>query len=560
MNSQASKLYRSSAPSRRRLPTLLFPAAFLLLSSHCGAPAADDPPPPFVISLDELKGGLTESVRVDYLGEGDGGLSHTTYYSIVSGSAEYQALPKTEQAKLAKLQSSILHSAKLTPTVQVAGTEITGTLSVQDGAHVRVQEIVLKVPKNWNGSLVVAGTPGTRSELASDAVLAAWLVQKGYAYVAGNKGMTNGGADGNATLLGKNHITASWGMMMHDLALWASTRLQAALGKAPAYTYAVGLSNGGYQVRRALELDEERVSQGQSRRFAGGLDWAGVYFPGAVVLDANRDGKVSPAEYAAAVHLVSSNERAALAMGYLYDPGTVSTPAGYGTNPPFAGAEAAMGKAGFGSPSSILWGTYNIMFDVLKAKFPAWKGVGYYNLTAYYFRADLMGHDAKESAAYSMFSSGSGHPPLYDYLATEKDAGWTDESVSYALRNANSGTFSVPLVSLHGDKDALIGLPGHGIAYAKAVETSGNAALHRLYVVQHGNHVDAHADGTLDYDCNGIPGDEGAKDKLTPMQPYVERAFSYLIDWVEHSRPAPASKTIATDPKSDILDANQINF
>ncbi len=531
-----------------------------MLSLAGCSPTESDSPPPFVSSLDELKGGLGDAVRVDYTGSGDGGLLHTTYLAIVPGSAEYQALSKIEQSKLAKIQSSILHSAKLSPTAQIAGTEITGTLTVQDGSGLRVQEIVLKVPTQWNGSLAVSGTPGTRAEFTSDAVLAAWLLQRGYAYVSGNKGMTNAGADGNATLLGKNHITASWGLMMHDLATWATKRLSAAMGKAPKHTYAVGLSNGGYQVRRALEIDHLRTQQGQLRIFSGGLEWAGVYWPDAEVLDGDRDGKVTPAEYAAATHLVSSNERAALALGYLYDAGSLSTPAGYGQSPPFAAAAAAMGKAGFDSPSSLLWGSYNILFDVLKTKLPAWKGVGYYNLTAYFYRADLLGHDAKDSAVYSMFSMGTGRPPFYDYLTTSADSGWTPQSIEWALRNANTGRFSVPLISLHGDRDALVGLPGHGRAYAQAVQTSGNPALHRLYVVQNGNHVDAHADGTLDYDCNGVAGDEKAADLLTPMQPYVERAFDYLTAWVEQNQAAPMSKTIATDPKNDILDAAKLHF
>ena len=86
------------------------------------------------------------------------------------------------------------------------------------------------------------------------------------------------------------------------------------------------------------------------------------------------------------------------------------------------------------------------MFDVLKAKFLAWK-VGNYNLTAYHFRADLMGHDAKESAAYGMFSSSSGHPLCMTSLATEKDAGWTDESVNMpcGMRTRN---LSVPACQL----------------------------------------------------------------------------------------------------------------
>ena len=180
-----------------------------------------------------------------------------------------------------------------------------------------------------------------------------------------------------------------------------------------------------------------------------------MYWPDAKTLDSDRDGKVTPAEFASGLHLVSSNERAALAMGYLYDAGTVTNPAGYGDSPPFSTAQINMGKAGFSGASAILWGAYNMLFDVLKAKLPAWRGVGYYNLTAYYYRADLLGHDDKESAPYSMWSASmTGHPPLYDYLASVAQGGWTDDSVQWALKNANTGRFSVPLISLHGDRDA----------------------------------------------------------------------------------------------------------
>lgn len=530
-----------------------------LPNSGCGSDQQIEPPKP--LDLDALRVGLTDASRQDYQGDGDGGLAHVTYWTIKAMTPEYAALPATEQAKLVKLQGSILHSAKLQPKALIAGTEITGTLTTQDAQGHREQEVVLKFPQSWNGSLVVAGAPGARNEFANEAVLVPWLLQRGYAYVAGNKGMTNGGADGNAVLLGKTHITQHWGVMLLDLAAWASQRLQAASGKAPLHTYAVGLSNGGYQVRRALEIDHERVAKGEPRQFSAGLDWAGVYWPDKRVLDRDRDGTVSAAEYAAATHLVSSNERAAVAMGYLYDPGTLSSPTAFGDSPPFSAAHAQMQAAGFAVESSILWGAYNQLFDALKAVAPIWKGVGYYNLTAYVYRAELLGDDAISSASYATWGqSAAGHPKFYDYVTSAPDGGWTAEGVSWALRNATSGTFSAPLISLHGDRDALVGLPGNGTAYADAVRAAGTASLHRLYVVQNGNHVDAHADGTLDYNCNGAPADEGAADLMTPMQPYVERAFDYLVDWVEHGREPAPSKTLATDPKQDLLDASQLRF
>lgn len=534
--------------------------ATLALGAACSDPEMDMPRPADV-DLNALLGGLTDAVRADYTGDSDGGLAHVTYFTIKPMSPEWAALPKAEQVKLQKLQSSVLHSAKLAPADRIAGTEITGTLRTRDADGERVQEVVLKLPARWNGRLAVAGTPGTRSELASDAVLATWLLRRGFAYVAGNKGMTNGGADGNASLLKKAHATQHWGAMMLDLATWARDRIEAATGTAPERTYAVGLSNGGYQVRRALEIDHARVQAKKPRLFDGGLEWAGVYWPDLRVLDKDKDGKVSVDEFASATHLVASMDRAALAMGYPYDAGAKTTPQAYAESPRFSAAQAQMAGAGFRPESAILWGAYSLLFDALKVALPAWRGTGYYNITGYYYRADLLGHDDKDSAPYSIWAPmGMGHPPYYDYVASAPSGGWTADSVGWALKNANTGEFSVPLISLHGDRDALIGLPGNGEAYDAAVRAHGQAALHRLYVIQNGNHVDTHADGALDYDCNGKPGDEGAADELVPMQPYVERAFDLLTDWAEHGHAPPPSRTVPTDPKNDVLDSQKVVF
>lgn len=536
------------------------PAALtgLALFSACGDPEMQMRPP---VDLSALLGGLTDAARTDYTADGDGGLAHVSYFTIKSMSPEWMALPKAEQVKLQKLQSSILHSAKLPPSDRIAGTEITGTLQVKDADGERTQEVVLKLPVRWNGKLAVAGTPGTRSEFASDAVLATWLLRRGFAYVAGNKGMTNGGADGNASLLKKAHATRHWGAMMLDMAEWAGARLEAATGTAPERTYAVGLSNGGYQVRRALEIDHVRVKAGKPRRFDGGLEWAGVYWPDARVLDKDKSGTVSADEFAGATHLVSSMDRAALAMGWPYDMGAKTTPKDYAEQPRFSMAQAGMTGAGFRAESAVLWGAYSLLFDALKAALPAWRGVGYYNVTGYYYRADLLGHDDKDSAPYSIWAPmGAGHPAYYDFVATAPSGGWTADSVTWALKNANTGEFSAPMISVHGDRDALIGLPGNGEAYDAAVRAFGQPALHRLYIVQNGNHVDAHADGALDYDCNGKPGDEGAADEMVPLQPYVERAFELLTDWVERGSAPPASRTVPTDPKNDVLDSQKVTF
>lgn len=521
------------------------------------APAASSSQPPADVAL--AVEGLTNPTLTTYFAAGDGGIAHVSYWDIKVGSPAYQALPPAEQSKLRKLQSSVLHSRRVHMAGATPGAEVTGTLLVSEGVTFRKQEVVLKIPANWNGHLVVAGTPGTRNELASDAVFAAWLVRGGYAYVAGNKGMTNEGVDGNATLLTERHPTQHWGMMMLDLAEWAQARLSAATGRPPAQIYAVGISNGGYQVRRALEIDHQRVRGGAPRLFAGGLDWEGAYFPDARVLDKDQDGRVSPAEYAAATHLVSSNERAMLAMGYAYAPSTATTPAEFAENPPYPTAQAAMQAAGFDPASAYIWGAYNTAFDAVKAALPDWRGIGYYNFTAFYFRAELLGHGAAAAAVYTPFAR-TGIPPYYSYLSTAPDAGWTEESVGWALKNANTGEFSAPLISIHGDRDGLLGLPAHGRAYADAVARFGDPSRHRLYVVENGGHIDAHSDGGLDFNFDGQVGEEGMADRFTYLQPYAERAFAYLVDWVQNGTSPPTSGTLHSDPQSDVLSGQGLSF
>ena len=61
-----------------------------------------------------------------------------------------------------------------------------------------------------------------------------------------------------------------WAQYMIDAANLARTGIKAAYGGGPPrYTYAVGTSNGGYQVRRAVEL--------APKLFDGGVDWEGTY-------------------------------------------------------------------------------------------------------------------------------------------------------------------------------------------------------------------------------------------------------------------------------------------
>ena len=51
--------------------------------------------------------------------------------------------------------------------------------------------LLLRLPTDWNGRLVVAGASGTRSEDNGDFAWSDYVLQKGYAYASQNKGVLN---------------------------------------------------------------------------------------------------------------------------------------------------------------------------------------------------------------------------------------------------------------------------------------------------------------------------------------------------------------------------------
>lgn len=494
---------------------------------------------------DSLGRGLEEADVIYYPGDGPaGGLAHVDYWTI-----DTSTLSEREKLKAARINGNWLHSALFQPYQVVAGYEAHGILDV-DG---RRQWVTLKLPDQWNRKLIVCGTPGLRNEYANEATFVPWLLDKGYAVVSGNKGLDSGWM----SMLSGTHPSQHWGQMMHDLAQWARYRIIWATHRWVRRIYAVGLSNGGYQVRRALEID--RCRPRWRRMFSGGLDWSGTYFASKEVLDRNKDGQVSVQEYASARTLVSHMDAACQTMGWAYDDDTLTTPVQYHLDPRYPDARKAMLETGFNNGSDIFWGFYNTNYD----KYPQWEGVGYFNLVSYVYRAELLGHDPAQSAAYSCFSDsdqGGRRPPLYDWLENAVDGGWTEEGVRYALANANTARFKAPMITLVGDADGLLAIHAHSLAYRKAVKRYGKRRLHRLYVIANGPHVDAHADGMVDFDYDGIPNNEGAADELTPMQAYTQRAFDYLVDWVEKGIRPPKSTYVATDPTDDAVDPSRLSW
>ena len=145
---------------------------------------------------------------------------------------------------------------------------------------------LLRLPNDWNGRLVVAGASGTRSEFNGDFAWSDYVVQKGYAYASQNKGVLNlqlsTAADPLACRLNPDvpvfvrffandpgQVFTRWTQFMIKAADIAHDGVKAGYGRPPRYTYAVGTSNGGYQVRRAVEE--------APHLFDGGVDWEGTF-------------------------------------------------------------------------------------------------------------------------------------------------------------------------------------------------------------------------------------------------------------------------------------------
>src|SRR6185436_5505353 len=173
-------------------------------------------------------------------------------------------------------------------TKVVPGVQIDARIASDPTGQAR---FLLRLPNDWNGRLVVAGASGTRSEFNGDFAWSDYVLQQGYAYASQNKGVLNlfiaslnSPTPPEPLACRLNPSSTLWVHFFdndqgQDFTRWAEYMVKAgqlaqqgaraAYGGGPRYTYAVGTSNGGYQVRRAVEL--------APKVFDGGVDWEGTF-------------------------------------------------------------------------------------------------------------------------------------------------------------------------------------------------------------------------------------------------------------------------------------------
>jgi len=400
-------------------------------------------------------------------------------------------------------------AGKRTPIVKVVpGIQLNARIAGDPTGQAR---FLLRLPNDWNGRLVVAGASGTRSEFNGDFAWSDYVVQKGYAYASQNKGVLNlqlsTAADPLACRLAPTvpvfvHFYDNdpgqdftrWADFMIRAAQLARDGVKAAYGHQPRFTYAVGTSNGGYQVRRAVESAPEL--------FDGGVDWEGTF------VDAHAPNLLTdlppailnfPDYSASAFNPASTAAKNIQAAGY----------------PPDMVVSTAAGPASF-------WGRYNGQF---------------WEVTQCQWQKRL-------DPTYDTYGSGTG---TYNYIARLSVSDVGAQMAAFAT----TGKIKRPLVTVAGTMDALLPIDHHARAYARKVAAAAKHKHHghkdhdkdddkheelspayRLYEVQNGNHIETYQDTPP------------AFPQLELIEPHAQRAFDLVVEQVERNVALPPDQCV----------------
>jgi 3HB-oligomer hydrolase (3HBOH) len=381
----------------------------------------------------------------------------------------------------------------------VPGVQIEARIAGDPQGQARV---LMRLPDNWNGRLVVAGASGTRSEFNGDFVWSDYLTQKGYAYVSQNKGTLNltvsTAADSLACRLSPSSTTfvhfydddpgmpfTRWATFMAGAARLGRAAAEVHYGREAQYTYAVGTSNGGYQVRRAVESYPEL--------FDGGVDWEGTFVDAAMpnLLSTLPPAILNYPDYVASgFNLNGTAAKNILAAGYPPD----LTTARAGTTISF-------------------WGLHDLQF----------------------WEVTMCQWQKRLDPAYDTYGVGLGN---YVYVNRFALSDVAENLADFRT----TGRIRRPLITVAGTMDALLPIDTNARAYARRVAATARenadkeAAAYRLYEVQNGNHIETFK---LTFP------------QLELIQPHAQHAFDLLVDAVENHAELPPSQCI---PRGGTID------
>jgi 3HB-oligomer hydrolase (3HBOH)/Tannase and feruloyl esterase len=316
--------------------------------------------------------------------------------------------------------------------------------------------ILIRLPDTWNGRLVVGGAPGTRSEFADDFSWSDYVVQKGYAFVSQNKGTLNfKSSDADDAEACRTNIPTLPFIHFYDddagmpFTRWASFMAEATrlgreavrmrYGRDARFTYAVGTSNGGYQVRRAVESYPEL--------FDGGIDWEGTFVDPEVpnLLSTLPPAVLNYPDYAqSGFNPNSIAAKNILAAGYPPD----------------------MTNSSDGTTNS-LWALHNLV----------------------YWEATMCQWQKRLDPTYDTYGAGLAN---YVYLRRLSASSVADNLPA----SATTGRIRRPLITVAGTMDTLLPIDANARGYARRVAAAArankDAPAYRLYEVQNGNHIDSY--------------------------------------------------------------------
>ncbi len=387
-------------------------------------------------------------------------------------------------------------AAKRPPiTKAVPGVQIQARIASDPTGQAR---FLLRLPDDWNGRLVVAGASGTRSEFNGDFAWSDYVVQKGYAYASQNKGVLNlqfttatdplgCRLNPSSTLFvnfydnGPGQQFTRWAKYMVTAGELAQQGVKSAYGRPARYTYAVGTSNGGYQVRRALEI--------APKLFDGGVDWEGTY-----------------------VDEGGPNILTDLPPAILNFPDYVAS----GFNPTSTAAKNIL-AAGY-APDIVLGTTTSLWLNYSNS---------FWEVTQCQWQKRL-------DPSYDTYGSGTG---TYNYTQRRSFSDVGGQMFDFAT----TGDIKQPLITVAGTMDSLLPIDHHARAYARKVQANledddGGHDSHgwrqpayRLYEVQNGNHIETYQD---------------AFPQLELIMPHAQRAFDLLVQQVEQNVKLPPDQCI----------------
>jgi hypothetical protein len=290
-------------------------------------------------------------------------------------------------------------------------------------------QFVVRLPHQWNGKLVVTGAPGVRKQYATDYLISDWVLARGYAYAATDKGNTgtsfyvDGVAAGDAIV--------EWHRRVTELTLAAKEVVRQQYGRAPDYTYMTGISNGGYLTRHALENRPDL--------YDGGVDWEGPHW------------------------------RAEGPNLFTFLPPALKHYAAWRTGS--AAAHQAILDAGFAPGSEFIWDHHWAV---------------YWDLSQRTYREEMdPAYDGALAAGIAFCASGVPYCDA-DYVYAQRPQDVKDAVARVSL----NGRIGKPMITLHGTLDSLLPIRVNSDPYAQLVRAQGRGHLHRYYVVEGGNHVD----------------------------------------------------------------------